>query len=86
MDGREARGSVRAQVGASFALPAAVAVVHDLVGITLVRGLARGVPDETFLAIAVCSLAGTLALLALFYVLCERECCRLLLGLRDARS
>lgn len=86
MDGREARGSVRAQVGASFALPAAVAVVHDLVGITLVRGLARGVPDETFLAIAVCSLAGTLALLGLFYVLCERECCRLLLGPRDVRS
>ncbi|WP_346696388.1 FtsX-like permease family protein [Thermophilibacter mediterraneus] len=76
---RELRSAVRAQVGASFALPAAMAAAHDLVGIALVRQLAMGVADEVFLAIAAASLLGTLALLGAFYLLCVRECSRLLL-------
>ncbi len=79
-DAREVRGAVRAQVGAAFAVPAALALAHDCFGLTLVRQLARGVPDEAFLAIAACSVAGTLALLALYYLLCVRECSRVLLG------
>ena len=79
-DAREARGAVRAQVGVAFALPAALAVVHDCFGLMLVRQLAGGVPDEVFLAIAVCSVVGTLGLLALYYLLCVRECTRVLLG------
>lgn len=70
---------IRAQVGAAFALPAAMAVAHDLAGLCLIRQLARGVPDEVFLAIAAGALMGTLALLGLFYLLCVRECRRLLL-------
>ena len=79
-DAREMCGALRAQVGAAFALPAAMAVAHDLVGLVLVRQLARGVPDEVFLAIAACSLAGTLALLGLYYLLCVRESERVLLA------
>ena len=79
-DAREARGAVRAQVGVAFVLPAALAVVHDCFGLLLVRQLAGGVPDEVFLAIAVCSVVGTLGLLALYYLLCVRECSRVLLG------
>lgn len=79
-DAWEARGAVRAQVGVAFALPAALAVVHDCFGLMLVRQLAGGVPDEVSLAIAVCSVAGTLGLLALYYLLCARECSRVLLG------
>ena len=63
-----------------FVLPAALAVVHDGFGLMLVRQLAGGVPDEVFLAIAVCSVVGTLGLLALYYLLCVRECARVLLG------
>ena len=79
-DAWEARGAVRAQVGVAFALPAALAVVHDCFGLMLVRQLARGVPDEVFLAIAACSVVGTLGLLALYYLLCVRECSRVLLA------
>ena len=79
-DAREVRGAVRAQVGVAFALPAALAVVHDAFGLMLVRQLAGGVPDEVFLAIAACSVVGTLVLLALYYLLCVRECSRVLLG------
>lgn len=77
---RALRAAVRAQVGAAFAPPAAMAVAHDAVGLVLVRQLARGVPDGLFSAIAACSLAGTLALLGLYYLLCARECRRMLLG------
>ena len=77
---RSLRASVRAQVGAAFALPAAMAVAHDAVGLVLVRQLARGVPDEVFGPIAALSLAGTLALLGLYYLLCVRECSRVLLA------
>ena len=77
-DARETRGAVRAQVGVAFVLPAALAVVHDVFGLMLVRQLARGVPDEAFLAIAACSVVGTLGLLALYYLLCVRECSRVL--------
>ena len=83
-DEREVRGAVRAQVGVAFALPAALAVVHDGFGLMLVRQLARGVPDEVFLAIAACSVVGTLGLLALYYLLCVRECTRVLLGAASA--
>ncbi len=76
-DPRETRGAVRAQVATSFALPGAMALVHDLVGLTLVRTLA-GVPDDVFLAIAALSLVGTLAVLGLFCALCVRECRRVL--------
>ena len=79
-DERQARAAVRAQVGVAFALPAALAVVHDCFGLMLVRQLAGGVPDEVFLAIAACSVVGTLGLLALYYLLCVRECARVLLG------
>ena len=79
-NGREARGAVWAQVGVAFALPATLAVVHDAFGLLLVRQLARGVPGEVFLVIAACSVAGTLGLLALYYLLCVRECGRVLLG------
>ena len=79
-DGREVRGAVRAQVGAAFAVPAALALAHDCFGLMLVRQLACGVPDEVFLSIAVCSVVGTLTLLALYYLLCVRECSRVLLG------
>lgn len=79
-DAREARGAVRAQVGVAFALPAAFAVMHDCFGLMLVRQLARGVSDEVFLVIAVCSVVGALGLLALYYLLCVRECSRVLLG------
>ena len=72
--------SCKAQVGVAFALPAALAVVHDCFGLMLVRQLAGGVPDGVFLAIAACSVAGTLGLLALYYLLCVRECSRVLLG------
>ena len=68
-----------AQVGVAFTLPATLAVVHDAFGLMLVRQLAGGVPDEVFLAIAACSAVGTLALLALYYLLCVRECSRVLL-------
>ena len=63
-----------------FAVPAALALAHDCFGLMLVRQLARGVPDEVFLSIAVCSVVGTLVLLALYYLLCVRECSRVLLG------
>ena len=79
-DARETRGAVRAQVGVAFVLPAALAVVHDVFGLMLVRQLAGGVPDEVFLAIAACSVVGTLVLLALYYLLCIRECSRVLLA------
>ena len=79
-DEREARGAVYAQVGVAFVLPAALAVAHDCFGLMLVRQLARGVPDEVFLAIAACSVVGTFGLLALYYLLCVRECSRVLLG------
>ena len=79
-DGREVRAAVRSQVGVAFVLPAALAVVHDVFGLLLVRQLAQGVPDEVFLAIAACSVVGTLGLLALYYLLCVRECSRVLLG------
>lgn len=59
---------------------AALAVAHDCFGLMLVRQLAGGVPDEVFLAIAACSVVGTLGLLALYYPLCVRECARVLLG------
>ena len=74
------RAAVYAQVGVAFVLPAALAVAHDCFGLMLVRQLARGVPDEVFLAIAVCSVVGTLGLLTLYYLLCVRECSRVLLG------
>ena len=77
---RELRAAVRAQVGAAFALPAAMAVAHDAVGLVLVRQLAMGVPDGLFAAIAALSLGGTLALLGLYLLLCVRECRRMLLG------
>ena len=77
---RELRAVVRAQVGAAFALPAAMAVAHDAVGLVLVRQLAMGVPDGLFAAIAALSLGGTLALLGLYFLLCVRECRRMLLG------
>ena len=77
---RELRSAVRAQVGAAFALPAAMAVAHDVVGLVLVRQLAMGVPDGLFAAIAALSLGGTLALLGLYFLLCVRECRRMLLG------
>ena len=77
---RELRAAVRAQVGAAFALPAAMAVAHDVVGLVLVRQLAMGVPDGLFAAIAALSLGGTLALLGLYFLLCVRECRRMLLG------
>ena len=77
---RELRAAVRAQVGAAFALPAAMAVAHDAVGLVLVRQLAMGVPDGLFAAIAALSLGGTLALLGLYFLLCVRECRRMLLG------
>lgn len=77
-DPREVRAAVRAQVGAAFALPAAMAAAHDLVGLALVRQLARGVPGDVFLGIALASLLGTLALLGIFYALCARECVRVL--------
>lgn len=77
---RSLRSSVRAQVGVSFALPATLAVAHDLVGLVLVRQLARNVPNDAFLAMAACALVGTLGLLALFCLLCERECRRVLLS------
>ena len=76
---RAVGSAIRAQVGAAFALPAAMAVAHDLAGLCLIRQLARGVPDEVFLAIAAGAFMGTLALLGLFYLLCVRECRRLLL-------
>ncbi len=79
-DAREMRAAVRAQVGVAFALPAALAVAHDAFGLMLVRQLARAVPDGTFAVIAACSVAGTLVLLALYYLLCVRECQRVLLG------
>lgn len=85
-DRRSLRAAVRNQVLVSFALPAAMAAAHDLVGLALVRQLARGVPDEVFLAIAALSLAGTLALLGLFCALCVRECRRVLLGDRAATA
>ncbi|MBM6775352.1 FtsX-like permease family protein [Olsenella profusa] len=71
-DPREVRRSVRVQVGAAFALPALLAAAHDLAGLTLVRQLARGVPDEVFCALAVASLAATLALLGVCYLLVVR--------------
>ena len=77
---RALRAAIRAQVGAAFALPAAMAVAHDAVGLVLVRQLARGVPEEVFAAIAALSLGGTLVLLGLYYLLCVRECTRMLLG------
>lgn len=79
-DPKEMRAAVRSQVGAAFALPAAMAVAHDLVGLMLVRQLAMGVSDGVFAAIAALSLGGTLALLGLYYLLCVRECRRVLLG------
>ncbi|HBO61968.1 MAG TPA: hypothetical protein DD645_04775, partial [Olsenella sp.] len=79
-DPKEMRAAVRSQVGAAFALPAAMAVAHDLVGLLLVRQLAMGVSDGVFAAIAALSLGGTLALLGLYYLLCVRECRRVLLG------
>ena len=79
-DEREVRAAVYAQVGVAFVLPAALAVAHDCFGLMLVRQLARGVPDEVFLTIAVCSVVGTLGLLALCYLFCVRECSRVLLG------
>ena len=78
--GRRFSAAVYAQVGVAFVLPAALAVAHDCFGLMLVRQLAGGVPDEVFLAIAVCSVVGTLGLLALYYLLCVRECSRVLLG------
>lgn len=77
---REARGALRAQVTAAFALPTVMALVHDLAGLTLVRTLALGVPDDVFLAIAVGAFAVTLALLAAFGVVCARACERAALG------
>ena len=79
-DPGEMRAAVRAQVTAAFALPAAMAVAHDLVGLALVRQLARGVPEDVFAVIAALSVAGTLALLGVFCALCVRECRRVLLG------
>lgn len=66
----EAIRSLRVQVSVAFALPAAMAVAHDLVGLVLVRQLALGVPDEVFLAIAAASLVGTLAVTVAFCALC----------------
>lgn len=77
---RELRAAIRAQVGAAFALPAAMAIAYDAVGLVLVSQLARSVPEEVFGAIAAISLGGTLALLGLYYLLCVRECARVLLG------
>lgn len=77
---REVLAAIRAQVGASFVLPAAMAVAHDLAGLALVRSLASGVPDGVFAAVAGLSLGGTLAMLTLYYLLCVRECRRILLG------
>lgn len=77
---REVLAAIRAQVGASFVLPAAMAVAHDLAGLTLVRSLASGVSDGVFATVAGLSLGGTLAMLALYYLLCVRECRRILLG------
>lgn len=83
---REVRAAIRVQVGASFALPAAMAAAHDLAGLVLVRTLAAGVSDGVFAAIAGLTLGGTLAMLALCYLLCVRGCRRILLGQADGGS
>lgn len=76
----EARAAVRAQVGIAFALPSGMALAHAAVGLTLVRAFARSVPDGVFLALSACSLAVAAAFLAAYYLLCVRECRRVLLG------
>lgn len=77
---RELGASVRDQVTAGFVPPVAMALAHVAVGLTLVRQLARGVPDETFLSIAALSVAGTLALLGALWALCVRGSRRVLLA------
>lgn len=79
---REARAAVRAQVGIAFLLPCGVALAHAAVGLSLVRGIARAVPDETFAAVAGCSLLAAAVLLCAYFLLCTRECRRMLLGRR----
>lgn len=83
---RETRASLRVQLGAAFALPAAMALAHDAAGLTLVRQLAMNVPADVFGAIAAGSVGGTLVVLVASYLACVRACERVVLDEATARA
>lgn len=68
------RASVRVQVGASFALPTAIACTHCIFGFILIGVLSVMFGAEGFLPLAGGTLAFTLCILAVYCLLCIRAC------------
>lgn len=68
------RASVRAQVGASFALPTAIACAHCVFGFVLIGMISFMTGAEGFLALAGGTLATTLLVLVAYGLLCVRAC------------
>ena len=72
--GNQSRASVRVQVGASFALPTAIACTHCIFGFVLIGVLSVMFGAEGFLPLAGGTLAFTLCILAVYCLLCARVC------------
>lgn len=68
------RASVRVQVGASFALPTAIACAHCVFGFVLIGVLSVMFGAEGFLPLAGGTLAFTLCILIVYCLLCVRVC------------
>ncbi len=73
-------GSLKAQLAVYFGMPLVAALVHDMVGMTLVALLAAGAGAAHFWPMVAGTVLCELGLMAVYYLVTYGECRRILLG------